>query len=422
MQSDKANGETSVRAMNRRPKILIVDDEPFNVTVLEQELDDLDYATVSAANGHEALAQVAAESPDLVLLDIMMPIMDGFAVLARLKADPASRDIPVLVISANSDMPSVVKGISLGAEDYLPKPFDPILLQVRIRACLEKKRLRDKEQLYLRGLERELEIGRQIQAGFLPDHPPQPPGWELAARFHSAREVSGDLYDVFQLSDGQNLGLVVADVCDKGVGAALFMTVFRTLIRVISNLDYFMRRPDGTAAIVDRSDAQADSAATLIDTVGLTNKYITHTHGDSSMFVTLFFGILDPTTGGLSYINAGHEPPIVVGPAGVKASLRPTDPAVGLLPDHGFRRREIYLEPGDTLFVFTDGVTEAQSLEQAFFTTERLLGLLASPVTSAADLLDRVETGLRAHIADTDQSDDITMLAVRRAAPNTSKL
>src|SRR5690349_13114247 len=243
--------------MNRRPKILIVDDEPFNIAVLEQELSDLEYTTISAANGQEALAQVAAEPPDLVLLDIMMPIMNGFAVLTRLKADPATRDIPILIISADNDMPSVVKGISLGAEDYLPKPFDPVLLQARISTCLEKKRLRDKEQLYLRGLVRELEIGRQIQAGFLPDHLPQPAGWELAARFHAAREVSGDLYDAFQLSDGQKLGLVVADVCDKGVGAALFMTVFRTLVRVISNLDYFSRRPDGTPAILDRSNAHS---------------------------------------------------------------------------------------------------------------------------------------------------------------------
>ena len=135
--------------MNRRPKILIVDDEPFNIAVLEQELSDLNYATVSAANGHEALALVAADPPDLVLLDIMMPIMDGFEVLARLKADPATRDIPVLIISANNDMPSVVKGISLGAEDYLPKPFDPVLLQVRISACLENKRLRDQKIEYL---------------------------------------------------------------------------------------------------------------------------------------------------------------------------------------------------------------------------------------------------------------------------------
>jgi phosphoserine phosphatase RsbU/P len=407
--------------MNRRPKILLVDDEPFNIAVLGQELDDLGYDTISAEDGQAALEQVAAASPDLVLLDIMMPIMDGFAVLARLKADPTTRDIPVIVISANDDMSSVVKAITLGAEDYLPKPFEPVLLHARISACLERKQLRDKEQLYLKGLQRELEIGRQIQAGFLPDHLPQPAGWELAARFRSAREVSGDLYDAFQLSSGQKLCLVVADVCDKGVGAALFMTVFRTLIRVITNLDYFTRRPDHTSAIVDRLGAQADTAALLKDTVALMNNYIAHTHGASSIFVTLFVAILDPDTGTLSYINAGHEPPIVVDSAQVKVTLRPTGPVVGLLPDYDFGCREMNLELGDTLFVFTDGVTEAQSPEHTLFTTERLLALLASPVTSAVDLLDRVEAGLRSHIADTDQSDDITMLVVRRATRDTRK-
>ncbi len=140
--------------MNKRPIILIVDDEPFNVDYLEQELDDLDYDTVSAVNGQEALAQVAAEAPDLILLDIMMPIMDGFEVLARLKADKATRDIPVIVISAMNDLQSVVKGIKSGAEDYLPKPFDPVLLEARLSACLEKKRLRDQEIEYLQQVER----------------------------------------------------------------------------------------------------------------------------------------------------------------------------------------------------------------------------------------------------------------------------
>lgn len=140
--------------MNERPKILIVDDEPFNVDYLEQELEDLNYETVSAANGQEALAQVQAEAPDLLLLDVMMPIMDGFAVLERLKADKATRDIPVIIISAMNDLQSVVRGIKQGAEDYLPKPFDPILLQARLSASLDKKRYRDQEVEYLRQVER----------------------------------------------------------------------------------------------------------------------------------------------------------------------------------------------------------------------------------------------------------------------------
>lgn len=127
-------------------RILIVDDEPYNVSYLEQELDDLGYATISAVNGQDALDKIKAESPDLVLLDIMMPVMDGFAVLAQMKADATMRNIPVIIISAMNDLESVVRGVKQGAEDYLPKPFEPTLLQARISSSLEKKRLRDEHR------------------------------------------------------------------------------------------------------------------------------------------------------------------------------------------------------------------------------------------------------------------------------------
>lgn len=131
-------------------KILIVDDEPFNVDYLEQELEDLGYATISAYNGQEALEKVRAELPDLVLLDIMMPVMDGFAVLGHLKDDPLLRDIPIIIISAMNDLKSMVRGIENGAEDYLPKPFEPVLLHARISSSLERKRLRDEQRRLIR--------------------------------------------------------------------------------------------------------------------------------------------------------------------------------------------------------------------------------------------------------------------------------
>jgi len=135
--------------MTDKSRILIVDDEPFNVDYLEQELEELNYETIAATNGQEALEKIQKEEPDLVLLDIMMPVMDGFAVLERVKANPLLRDIPIIVISAMSDLESVVKGIKFGAEDYLPKPFEPTLLQARIAACLEKKFLRDQQRKLL---------------------------------------------------------------------------------------------------------------------------------------------------------------------------------------------------------------------------------------------------------------------------------
>jgi len=152
--------------MNQTPKVLIVDDEPFNVDYLEQELEDLNYDLITASDGGEALEKIKSKLPDLVLLDIMMPVMDGFAVLANMKADPFLRDIPVIVISAANDLDSVVKGIQQGAEDYLPKPFEPTLLHARIGACLEKKSLRDQQRKLLHTFASEAVADKLLADGF----------------------------------------------------------------------------------------------------------------------------------------------------------------------------------------------------------------------------------------------------------------
>ena len=141
--------------MNKQPRLLIADDEPFNLDFLIQELEELDYEIITAVNGQEVLTEVAQAAPDLILLDIMMPILDGFATLAELKSKPSTRDIPVILISAHTDLSRVIRGIEMGAEDYLPKPFDPILLQARIRNSLEKKQWHDQEKQYLQQIEAE---------------------------------------------------------------------------------------------------------------------------------------------------------------------------------------------------------------------------------------------------------------------------
>jgi adenylate cyclase len=155
--------------MKESPLILVVDDEPFNVDYLEQELEDLGYLTESAFNGFEALETVTKNEPDVILLDIMMPEMDGFEVLSRLKSSQDTRDIPVIIISALDDMASVVRGIELGAEDYLPKPFDPVLLHARISASVDKKRWRNKERAYLVQIEEEKRRADELLHVILPD-------------------------------------------------------------------------------------------------------------------------------------------------------------------------------------------------------------------------------------------------------------
>jgi sigma-B regulation protein RsbU (phosphoserine phosphatase) len=391
--------------MNKTPRILIVDDEPFNVVYLEQELEELNYETLSAANGQEALEKIRTESPDLVLLDIMMPLIDGFGVLEKVKADPSTRNIPIIVISASNDLQNIVRGIESGAEDFLPKPFEPTILKARISSSLEKKQLRDREQLYLQGLERELDIAREIQKEFLPSELPQITGWEIAAYFKAAREVAGDFYDAFTLPDG-SLAFVIADVCGKGVGAALYMTLFRSLIHA-TLLDQF-DHSDGTT--------EMSPARFLMRAVTHTNKYVAETHEAANMFATIFIGILKPATGVVFYINGGNEPPVVISVDGkIRCDLPPTGPAIGVMPETKFEVKEITLAPGDALVAFTDGIPDNKNVRDEFFGRERLLRSLQARAGSVADLFQKIQAELTEFSAGDDQFDDITLMAVKRA-------
>jgi serine phosphatase RsbU (regulator of sigma subunit) len=392
--------------MENTYKILIVDDEPFNIDYLEQELEDLGYTTISASNGQEALDLISSESPDMILLDIMMPVMDGFEVLARLKANDGWRHIPVVVISAMSDMESVTKGIEMGADDYLPKPFDPTLLMARLKASLEKKRLHDLEQKYLRGLERELEIGREIQADFLPNEIPQPAGWEIATYFQAAREVAGDFYDVFQVSE-HKIGLMLGDVVDKGVGAALYMALFRSLLRAAFSSAIF------TNASGYQNTSENDLVKLLNKAVSFTNKYICNTH-HSAAYATLFFGLLDLHAGELDYIDAGHEPPLILNQGEVRLMLQPTGPVLGMLEEMAFEVKKVQLQAGDTLLVYSDGVTDVQNDKGEMFGGDNYLRLLNHTAKSAESLLEHIVSNLRDFIGETPQYDDITLLAVRK--------
>ena len=377
--------------MENRQIILIVDDEPFNVDFLEQELEDLGYLTFSASNGLEALQKIEAQSPDLVLLDIMMPGIDGFEVLTRLKGDNGHRHIPVIVISAMSDMGSIIRGIQLGAEDYLPKPFDEVLLRARISSALEKKHLRDLEQAYLRSLENELEIGHQIQSGFLPDGLPEKEGWQINTFFRPAREVAGDFYDVYELPDGK-LVITLGDVADKGVGAALFMTLYRSLLR--SSLSNRMQLDDPVNK--------------LIRAVVHTNDYVCATH-DMALFVTLFIGILDPVTGVLTYINAGHNPPLLL-QNGAHTLISRTGPALGIFEGQEFSAEHLKLRAGDRLYVYSDGLEDVKNVSGEFFGSKRLFdSFLQKDVT-----VEKIIKQLGQFMGDEPQYDDLTLLVVDR--------
>lgn len=387
-----------------RPRILIVDDEPFNVDYLQQELEEYDYDLLTAFNGQEALGKIQKEKPDLVLLDIMMPVMDGFTVLEKVKSDPDLHGIAVIIISANNDLQSVVRGIKLGAEDYLPKPFEPTILQARISASLERKRLRDLEQLHLQSLQREMNIARDIQKEFLPSEIPAIPNWEIAAYFKAASNVAGDFYDVFALPDG-NFVCVIGDVCGKGIGAALFMTLFRSLIRATAT---------SSDLAIDSTRISLSPAERLLHAISFTNQYVCTIHENTLTFATVFIGLFDTAHGTLHYINAGNEPPSILCKNGTTETLMPTGPAVGAIGNAKFLVREAHMEVGDALVVYTDGIPDTKNARDEFFGYDRLKEVLAKEFTTPTDFLSMIADQLAAFTADSEQFDDITMLAVRR--------
>jgi serine phosphatase RsbU (regulator of sigma subunit) len=276
----------------------------------------------------------------------------------------------------------------------------------QIVSAIENARLYKKTEKAREIAERDLEIGRQIQAGFFPEKLPSPTGWEIAAYFQPARQVAGDFYDVFTLGNDGHLCLVIADVCDKGVGAALFMALFRSLIRAFAKEKYIAHFSLQASGLLP--------AVVMQQTIIQANNYIAITHGRTNMFATLFLGIVDTKSGLLDFINGGHEPPFVIGSSGVQANLQPTGPAVGLFPDMEFKTKQIRLSPGETFIGFTDGVTDSQNKSGERFTKKRLMETASKVLPSAKSLLGHICTEVNQHISDSETNDDMTILVIRR--------
>lgn len=383
------------------PALLVVDDNEDNRYTLTRRLMREGYSNLTTAtNGREALGLLGAKPFDLILLDIMMPDMNGYEVLERMKAGAELRDIPVIMISALSEMDSVIRCIELGAEDYLPKPFNPTLLRARVGASLEKKRLRDEVRASLARLQQEMDAARALQLGMLPlDFPActaeQPV--EIHALMEPAREVGGDLYDFFYASD-RRLCFLVGDVSGKGAAAAMFMARTRSLVRMAAQL----WRKAGDDQVAPGRIAEA------------VNHELCQNNRER-MFVTLFLGVLDAGTGVLTYVNAGHLPPRVLHASGGIES--PNDkPAMPLAVRAGadYRERTMALLPGDAVFVFSDGVTEAMNAADEFYGDGRLQAdLCAVSALTPDQMVHAIKAKVDQFTGEAPKFDDVTMLALR---------
>ncbi len=358
-------------------------------------------------DGNAATIHVISSAQTIIVPDVQNnPITASFHDIASLRGTHCIMIVPLI---ARSEVIGTI-GLPTSDKDRVFTPSDVSLAQTiasQISGVLENARLHEATERAKDAAEHELDIGRQIQAGFLPDRLPVIPGWEIAAHFQPARQVAGDFYDVIPLGENRFVGLVIADVCGKGVGAALFMGLFRTLLRA-STLEKF-------GPLVSRgagpSNSIGDMMAQIIDHM---NNYIAMTHNKPNMFATVFYGILDPATGDLNYINCGHPKPFIIAQGTLKAELNTSGPVVGMLPNVPFRPDRIRMASEDILFSCTDGIAEAESESGQFFGAERLQTLLTHPHSSAEQLISAVSIDINHHILQTDQFDDVTMLAVRR--------
>lgn len=378
--------------INQKPRILVVDDVPENRDLLMRRLQRLGFSAIDqAANGIEALAAIAATNYDLVLLDIMMPELDGFGVLEALKKDGRINDLPVIVISALNEIEPVVRCIELGADDFIFKPFNPTLLRARVLATLEKKQMRDLTREELRRKQLELNEARTLQLSLVPPRfAGTMSGRPLAIDvvLEPAKEVGGDLVDHFPIGPDLVV-LALGDVSDKGAGAALMMARTHAMTRALAG------RPD--AAELFGAPERA---------VSLLNAALAE--GNSGcMFVTFLLATLHVASGRLTYVRAGHIPPYHRNADGALARLdRLSGPPLGLDESAGYKPDTVSLSAGDRLLVVTDGFTEANDPAGALYGDQRVTDFVASLQPSEPEPLQRLLVDVRQFEAGRPASDD----------------
>jgi phosphoserine phosphatase RsbU/P len=373
-------------------RILIVDDAKTNIDILVEALRD-DYKLSVALDGAAALRSIAKNPPDLVLLDIVMPGLDGFEVCRQLRARESTRELPIMFLSALEDVKDKTRGFEVGGNDYLTKPFEVLEVKARVRSLLKAKAYTDAIR---EAMARDLLIAREIQMGILPTDlaaATSDTDLDVYAIIEPAQKVGGDLYEVLRASD-ERLVVALGDVSGKGIPAALFMAVAVTVLRTLAR--HFV----DPAEILTR----------------LNNELVER--NPRGMFVTLQCLVFDLEHRTVSCAGAGHHQLAILSPGRPpRLACRSTGMPVGLMPFNPIERETFPLEPGDTFVLFSDGVSEAMNNEEDFYGHERLLAALSdSAGASPAAVVTRVLEDVRAFAAGANQSDDIAILAARCAA------
>jgi serine phosphatase RsbU (regulator of sigma subunit) len=369
--------------------ILIVDDTPTNLGVISGALADT-YRTKVATSGQKALAIACAkDKPDLILLDVMMPEMDGYDVCTRLKADPATQEIPVIFLTGQTSVEDETRGFSVGAVDYVHKPFSPTIVKARVHNHIQLREARAQLAKQLDALNAELELAHEIQLSILPHQLPTLPGLEIAARFLPMASVGGDFYDFIPVGDKQ-LGILIADVSGHGLSSALIASMLQV---ALAGQVAHASHPDKVLVGLNRA---------------VSGKF-------SNNFVTAAYVYVDLEANIMRYAGAGHPPFIQYRSAtGRAGQIMENGLVLGFFEDASYDFLEIPLVPGDRHVLYTDGILEAANPAQEMYGAERLMHFLETNCSLNAD---QIADALLADVArwteqseEQNQQDDLTLL------------
>ena len=394
-----------------RATILVVDDTPDNLLLMSGLLKE-DYQVKVANGGERALRIAHSENPpDLILLDVMMPEMDGYEVCRRLQADEKTRGIPVVFLTAKSEVADETLGFSLGAVDYITKPISPPIVLARVRTQLALKQVADflrDQNVYLESevqrrteellatrlahqvVERDLKLALRLQRSMLPPARFVVSPWEITAHLEPARVIGGDLYDYFRLGSDRLL-FAVGDVSDKGVASALFMVRVLTLLRWLAN------------ACGDPSEVLQQLNEALCK------------DNDACMFVTLGVGVLHLQTGELVYAHGGHEAPVLITPGQAPRLLElESGPALGLMEGGVYPLHRLTLAAGQQFLLVSDGVNEANNPAEDQFGEERLVEVCRD---GSPGLVQRCHQAVTGFADGAEPNDDVTILLLSCGGP-----
>jgi serine phosphatase RsbU (regulator of sigma subunit) len=374
--------------MREPPLILIVDDNPANVEILQMRLMANSYDVITATDGEMGLTMAIEKLPDLILLDIMMPKMDGLEVCRRLKGDPSLPFMPIILVTAKTESKDVVAGLEAGGDEYLTKPVDHAALVARVKSMLRIKLLHDRVIEQSSQLKKQLKTATKIQSLFWPEIPKLEAGGRIWAVSVPATYVGGDLYDVIPLPDGSLLAYV-ADVADKGVPATLIMAALSAKIRSESRI--------------------YNEIGELLTSI---NSSMYNLISEEGFFATIALIRFWPANGKMQLALGGHLQPLWIVEDGLGNMPKLNGISLGITADAHFEKEEITLSPGESILLYTDGLVEAENEEQELFGNERLIRYVKDKKDShiGEGLLDEIRKWRGNAIV----NDDLTLLEIWR--------